>query len=274
MGRSARAAALLAGLLLCAPPVTRAGPQQARTTFWRYFLQRFPGVRVSAYAHGVPALTKRQLVPGTPLYTAALAEGRRLWTAPFPNGHTYVGCFAGRGVGAAADYPRFDVSRGFVQTLEMALNACRVRNGLPAYSHLTRGPMADLDAYCKSLSRGRTIHITLPTPAAVRAFTRGEHFFWARRGQRNFSCATCHVQHTGQRLGRAILTAALGQGADFPLYRRATHTWVPIARQYRHCLRRAGTVPPAGGRRIYRDLLFYQMYLNNGLRLASPGLAP
>ncbi len=275
MGRAlARAAIALAALLLCAPQTALAGPRQARAAFWRYFRQRFPGIRMSDYARGVPAASGQHPGPRASLYAAALTKGRRLWTTPFPNGHTYAGCFAHGGVGAAAAYPRFDIATGSVQTLEMALNACRVHNGLPAYHSLVRGPLVDLDAYCKALAIGRTIHITLPTRAAIRAFARGEHFFWARRGQRNFSCATCHVQHAGQHLGHAILTAALGQGAHFPLYRPATRTWIPIARQYRHCLHRAGMVPLSADSRTYRDLLLYEMYMNNGLPLAGPDLAP
>ena len=242
-------------------------PQQARQAFRAYFLARFPRVALRAYAYGVPAPGPGQIPDVTPP-AAALAAGKRLWATRFPDGHTYAGCFPDGVRGAAARYPRFDAAQGHVQTLEMALNACRIRNGRPAYPNRAHGPLVDLAAYCTSLSAGYPIRVRLPTPGAVRAFARGERFFWAQRGQRNFSCATCHVQHAGARLGDATLTAALGQAAAFPAYQPATATWISIIGQYRHCLRRMGAIPPPSHSRLYRDLLLYQMFLNNGLPLA------
>ncbi len=262
-------ALLMAGsLLLLASQAALAGPRQDRRAFRAYFFLRFPGIPLGAYAYGVPA---RLRPPSTaPSYAAAWARGKHLWERPFPNGRTYADCFPGHGIGSAAGYPRFDASTGTVQTLEMALNACRIRNGAAPYAHPGHGPLTDLDAYCKSLATGYPIHIALPPGKAVRAFARGEHFFWARRGQGNFSCAACHVQHAGQRLGGTVLDAALGQGAAFPRYQPARHRWLTVAGQYRRCLRRAGAAPLPADSRAFRDLLFYQMYMNNGLPLAAP----
>ncbi len=71
--------------------------------------------------------------------------------------------------------------------------------------------MAALTAYMAFTSRGKPFDIKIPNdPRALAAYQNGEEYFYARRGQLNFSCASCHVQSPGEHIRTEVLAPALG----------------------------------------------------------------
>jgi len=267
--------------VLCLPLVAQATPQSDMNAFQGYFHKRFPTVPFKDYVNAVYAMpaaknlrTQWEQIMEFPSYTFALDRGKKLWNTPFKDGNTYASCFKNGGVGIAAHYPYWDPITKEVRTLVMDINTCRVRNGAVAYKNVTTGPMADIDAYVRHLSYGKPIQIDISSPGAIKAFEAGKQFFWARRGQLNFSCATCHVANAGKRLRGNVISAALGQGADFPAYRSAWGTLGTIAKRYQGCNKKVGAAPFKPESVEYRDLEFYQMYMNTGLPLSAPSQRP
>lgn len=274
-------ATLVLAAALLVPLVAQATPQSDMHKFQAYFRKRFPNVPFKDYANGVYAMpaaknlrAQWKQIMEFPSYTFALDRGKRLWNTPFKDGNTYASCFKNGGVGIATHYPYWDPATKEVRTLVMDINTCRVRNGAAPYKNVTTGPMADIDAYVKHLSYGKPVEIEINSPGAVKAFYAGEHFFWARRGQLNFSCATCHVWNAGKRLRGNIIGAALGQGVDFPAYRSAWGTLGTLAKRYQGCNKKVGAAPFKPESVQYRDLEFYQMYMNTGLPESAPSQRP
>ncbi len=84
----------------------------------------------------------------------------------------------------------------------------------------TKDEMAALTAYMAFTSRGKPFDIKIPNdPRALAAYRKGEEYFYTRRGQLNFSCASCHVQSPGDHIRTEVLAPALGIVAALPIYR-------------------------------------------------------
>ena len=70
--------------------------------------------------------------------------------------------------------------------------------------------MGAVMAYLRSLSNGQKVAVRVPS-AAVERFEQGRRLFHSRTGQRNYACASCHVQGAGKRYEATPLSPALGQ---------------------------------------------------------------
>ena len=105
-------------------------------------------------------------------------------------------------------------------TLPLAINDCRTANDEKPLSYL-KGPIADLLAYMAFESRGQITQVEIPNddPRALEAYEKGKNFYFARRGQLNFSCAHCHLGNSGTTLRTEILSPALGHTTHWPVYR-------------------------------------------------------
>jgi len=79
-------------------------------------------------------------------------------------------------------------------------------------------------------SRGKPFDIKIPDdPRALEAYQKGKEYFYTRRGQLNFSCATCHVQRPASRIRAEVLAPALGILNAMPIYRSNGAAWAPPA---------------------------------------------
>ncbi|MHB1949974.1 MAG: sulfur oxidation c-type cytochrome SoxA [Acidiferrobacteraceae bacterium] len=269
------------GLIAAAPGAAQASPQSDLKAFQAYFKKRFPTVPFDQYANGVYALPDAKAqraqwkqIMQFPPYDFELDKGKRLWNTPFKNGKTYASCFKNGGRDIAQHYPYWDPRTKEVRTLVLDINACRVRNGAKPYKNLLTGAMADLDAYMKYMARGKKISIDVSSPGAIKAYDAGRHFFWARRGQLNFSCATCHVDNAGKHLRGNIIGPALGHGVGFPAYRSAWGTLGTLDKRYIGCNKKVRAQPLKPESVQYRDLEFYETYMDTGLPLSAPSQRP
>lgn len=266
-----------AGLLLVTQ-VVRASPASDLTAFQAYFQARFPGVPLNAYAKGewIPgindagALAQYQSVMQFPPQSLAIGEGKRLFNSPFPNGHRYADCFPHAGVGIRQNYPQFDQKTGQVMTLAMAVNECRLHNGLRplAWEH---GPLAEILAYMASTSINRPLNIATPaSSAALAAYEQGKSFFYARIGRLNLSCADCHMMHSGQRLRAQLISPALGMPNGFPAYRAKWGGVGTLDRRFVGCNKKIRARPFKPQSVRYRDLAYFLSYMSNGLPVMGP----
>ena len=271
--------ALALGTVTMVPAVAHASPQSDLKAFQGYFKKRFPKVPFDDYSNGAYALNANsraqwQSIMMFPPYEFQLAKGKKLWNTPFKNGKTYASCFRDGGVGIAQHYPYWDQRTHEVRTIVMDINSCRQRNNAAPYKNLTAGPIAELAAYMKSLSRGKHVSIDLSSPGMLKAYERGRQFFWARRGQLNFSCATCHVENAGKFIRGNVVSAALGHGVGFPAYRAKFGHLITLDKRYMGCNKKVRAAPFKPESAQYRDLEVYETYMDTGLPLDAPSYRP
>ncbi len=278
----ASAALVLAALCGAAPPVFAAGtpdPVADAKAFRDYFTKKFPQVKLDDFVNGPYSMNedmRRQWEQKEefPPYEFAVDHGKEMFSKPFKNGKTYADCFADGGIGIRQNYPYFDEKDGKVITLELALNRCREANGEAPYSYL-KDEMASLTAYMAYTSRGKPMDIKIPNdPRALEAFQEGKRYFYTRRGQLNFSCATCHVQSPGEHIRAEVLAPALGILNAMPIYRSEWSGMGTISRRFTTCNSQIRGVPLEPQSEEYRNLEYYLSYVSNGLPISGPGARP
>jgi sulfur-oxidizing protein SoxA len=275
----ASAAVALAALTLAAPAADTPDPMADAKAFRNYFVTKFPNVKLEDFVNGPYSMNedmrrqweeKEQFPP----YEFSLDMGKDMFAKPFKNGKTYADCFPNQGIGIRQNYPYFDTKEGKVITLELALNRCREANGEAAFSY-ERDEMAALTAYMAFTSSGKPFDIKIPDdPRALEAYQNGKRYFYTRRGQLNFSCATCHVQNPGERMRAEILAPALGILNAMPIYRSEWGGMGTISRRFITCNSQIRGVPLEPQAEEYRDLEYYLSYVSNGLPVAGPGSRP
>jgi sulfur-oxidizing protein SoxA len=272
----------LAALVAVMPPAqaTEApDPAADAKAFRDYFVKKFPKVKLDDFVNGPYSMNedmrrqweeKEQFPP----YEFALEAGKEMFATPFKNGKSYADCFENGGIGIRQNYPMFDAKEGKVVTLELALNRCREANGEKPYSYV-KDEMASLTAYMAFTSRGKPFDIKIPgDPRALEAFQEGKRYFYTRRGQLNFSCATCHVQEPGERIRAETLAPALGILNAMPIYRSEWSGMGTISRRFATCNSQIRGVPLEPQSDEYRNLEYYLSYVSNGLPISGPGARP
>ena len=247
--------------------------------FRDYFTKRFPNVPLNDFVNGPYSMNAElrkqwEAIDDFPPYDFAIDRGKQMFATPFKNGKTYGDCFPDKGIGIRQNYPYFDDKTGEVITLELALNRCREANGEEPYSYV-KDEMASLTAYMAFTSRGKPFDIKIPNdPRALAAYEKGAEYFYSRRGQLNFSCASCHVQSAGEHIRTEVLAPALGILAAMPIYRSEWGGMGTISRRFVTCNSQVRGVPLKPQDELYRDVEYYLSYMANGLPVSGPGTRP
>ncbi|HEY1431926.1 MAG TPA: sulfur oxidation c-type cytochrome SoxA [Stellaceae bacterium] len=127
------------------------------------------------------------------------------------------------------------------------------------------------DRLCRPAVKGLPISVaddaaTLPFVAAGRAI------FEQRQGQLNLSCAQCHDDNWGQKLGGAMIPQAHPTG--YPLYRLEWQSLGSLQRRLRNCLIGMRAVPYAYGAPEMTELQLYLARRARGLSLETPAVLP
>ena len=273
------AALAFAALPSAAPAADTVDPATELKAFQDFFVKKFPKVKFNDFVNGPYSMNEDMRKQWEekeefPPYEFALEAGKEMFSKPFKNGKTYADCFANGGIGIRQNYPYFDDKEGKVVTLELALNSCREANGEQPYSYV-KDEMASLTAYMAFTSRGKPFDIKVPNdPRALAAFEKGKEYFYTRRGQLNFSCASCHVQNPGERIRAEILAPALGILNAMPIYRSEWGGMGTVSRRFTSCNSQIRGVPLEPQSDEYRDLEYYLSYVANGLPISGPGARP
>ena len=247
--------------------------------FRDYYTKLFPNVPLNDFVNGpysMDAELRKQweAIDDFPPYDFAIDRGKQMFATAFKNGKTYGDCFPEKGIGIRQNYPYFDDGTGEVITLELALNRCREANGEEPYSYV-KDEMASLTAYMAFTSRGKPFAIKIPNdPRALAAYEKGAEYFYARRGQLNFSCASCHVQNPGNHIRTEVLAPALGIVAAMPIYRSDWNGMGTMSRRLVTCNSQVRGVPLQPQDELYRDVEYYLSYMSNGLPVSGPGTRP
>jgi sulfur-oxidizing protein SoxA len=272
-----------AGLLLAGARPSDAAdkidPVADAKAFRKFFTDKFPKVKLDDFVNGPYSMNEDlyrqwQEKEQFPPYEFSLEMGKEMFGKPFKNGKSYADCFANGGIGVRQNFPTFDDKQGKVITLELALNQCREANGEQPFSYV-RDEMAALTAYMAFTSRGKPMDIKIPDdPRALAAYENGKEYFYTRRGQLNFSCATCHVQSPGERIRAEILAPALGIVNAMPIYRSEWSGMGTTSRRFTTCNSQIRGVPLSPQDDEYRNVEYYLSYVSNGLPISGPGARP
>jgi L-cysteine S-thiosulfotransferase len=254
-------------------------PQADFKAFRKYFTERFPKLKLNDFVNGPYSMDEGlrkqwQAKEEFPPYEFAVEQGKQMFSTPFKNGKTYGDCFPNKGIAVRQMYPMFDAKSGQVITLEVAVNQCREANG-EAPLDMMKDDMAAVTAYMAFTSRGKPFDIKIPDdPRALASYKKGEEYFYTRRGQLNFSCASCHVQSPGERIRTEVLAPALGITAALPIYRSEWGGMGTTSRRLATCNAQVRGVPLKPGDEAYRDVEYYLSYMANGLPVSGPGARP
>lgn len=204
-----------------------------------------------------------------------VADGQRLWREPAgPAGRRCADCHgedAGRLRGVAVRYPRLDPASGRILTLAQRINVCRVRHqGAPAWAPES-DPLLSLEALVARASRGLPVTPEAgPVPDAAAA--RGEALYRLRIGQLNLSCAQCHDERAGRRLGGNLIPQ--GHPTAYPIYRLEWQGLGSLQRRLRNCLAGVRAEVPGWNAQDLVDLEVYLARRAAGMRWESPGVRP
>ena len=100
--------------------------------------------------------------------------------------------------GVAASFPKFVGSS--LLSLSDQVNVCRqAHQGAEPFAQESK-PLLALTSYIGQQSRG--LPITVEQNAVnAQALEAGKTLFYQRLGQLNLSCAQCHAERSGQKLG-------------------------------------------------------------------------
>ena len=261
-------------VLIAAPVVSSAGPEDDKKAFQEYFKKRFPNVPFDDYNNGVYALSpgareQWMAIEEFPPYQIAVDEGKKLFETPFKNGQTYAACFPNNGIGVNDLYPMFDTKRGEVVTLSQAVNECRVRNNEEPLDE--KGKLSSVLAYLAFTTRGKKIDIKVPDdPKALEAFNNGKTMYYTRRGQLNMACAHCHVDNAGNKLRANMLSPGLGHASHFPVYRSEAGGMVTLHSRFVGCNAQVRAAPFKPQSKEYKELEYFLTYMSNGLTWNGP----
>lgn len=247
--------------------------------FQGFFLKRFPGLTLEDFSDGVNALPQYahrranwEINMEFPQYEPEMDKAAEEWAAPFKNGKSLADC----DMAPAQNYPVFDAASGDLRTVEGDINACLKANGEEVIKNVKRGKMARLVAHYKSQFNGEKMAVDYSDPGAQAWYEKGRQFYWAKRGQLNFSCADCHVHNSGNSARGDILSAGLGHGVGFPVWRTkwqvAGKPWGTIHRRYGGCNNQVRADGFKAQGEEYKALEFYESVMNTGVPLKVPSL--
>ena len=252
----------------------KAEPLQDKQQLKRYYKKLFPQLKLSDYAHGVYSLDSIarqswQAIEEFPPYEPAIESGKQLFETPFKNSKRYADCFENKGLGIAQTYPRWDSQQGKVITLAVAINACRLQNN-EAKLPYKKGQLARILAYMTYTSRDKIIDIKVPTEYALEAYEQGKAYYYQRRGQLNFSCASCHIQNAGKHIRAELLSPMLGHTSHWPTYRLKWGEMGTLHRRFIGCHRQIRAEIPQAQSTELRQLEYFLSYISNGIPMNAP----
>lgn len=262
--RSACAAALAALLAGGAA----AGPAETRTEIVARIQSAWPALAPAELALGSAAFDaelRQELARHADDGADAVRAGKALWERRFKNGRSLAACFPNGGRRVAAAYPLYDPRLKRVITLEVAINQCLKAHN-EALLDPQEAPMARVLAYLRSLSNGQKVLVRVPA-AAEEKFEQGRRLYFTRLGQRNFACASCHLQGSGRYYGDSALSAAVGQATHWPVVRGGAP--LTLQMKMRECLELMGAAPFPAGSDELNHLEYFLTYLSNGLPMKA-----
>ena len=201
-------------------------------------------------------------------------EGEALWRrSDEGNGKSCASCHGDAGGamrGVAARYPAFDAQHKRPVNLGQRINQCRERQQAAPLAPEGEASLA-LESYIGLQSRG--MPAAPPDDARLRPFLESGEERWQRRmGQLNLSCAQCHDERAGQRLGSSVIPQ--GHATGYPIYRLEWQAMGSLQRRLRNCMSgvRAELFPVGSVELV--ELELYLAERARGMPVETPAVRP
>ena len=201
-------------------------------------------------------------------------DGEALWHAKDGAATSCAGCHgdAKRSMrGVAARYPAFDDRLQRPLNLAGRLNQCREKHQKAAPWRAESAELLGLESYIAFQSRAMPI-----TPPADERLTpyqeRGQQRYLQRMGQLDLSCAQCHDDNAGKRLGSAVIPQAHPGG--YPIYRLEWQGVGSLERRLRNCTSGVRAESFAFGAIEMVELELYLAARARGMPVEAPGVRP
>lgn len=173
--------------------------------------------------------------------------------------------------GVAARYPAFDARERMPLTLAQRIVNCRQKNQWALAPAPESRELLNLESYVALQSRGMPIEP--PDDRRLEPFReRGRQWFEMRMGQLNFSCAQCHGDNAGQRLGGSVIPQAHPTG--YPIYRLEWQGMGSLQRRLRNCMSGVRAEPFPLGSLEMTELELYLAQRAAGMRIETPAVRP
>ncbi len=171
--------------------------------------------------------------------------------------------------GVATQFPK--VIKGKLQTLEGQINQCRVgAQSSPPLSYESKDLLA-LSAFIAFQSKGMPIAVS-ENAINARFMKKGRQTFNERMGQLNLSCAQCHEDRAGLKLGGSLIPQ--GHPNAYPIYRLEWQTLGSLQRRLRNCMSGVRAQQFEYGSPEMAQLELFLMWRARGMPLESPGVRP
>ncbi|WP_353433206.1 sulfur oxidation c-type cytochrome SoxA [Polynucleobacter sp. MWH-UH23A] len=202
-----------------------------------------------------------------------VGDGEALWNKQSEkNGKSCASCHGDakksmRGVATA--FPK--MMKAKLQTLEGQINQCRTQAQEQTPLAYESKDLLALTAYIAYQSKGLPIAVR-ETPENKSAMQKGRKTFYERMGQLNLSCAQCHEERAGLKLGGAVIPQ--GHPNAYPIYRLEWQTLGSLQRRLRNCMSGVRAQQFEYGSPEMAQLELFLAARARGLPLESPGVRP
>lgn len=274
LGRTALRAAL--GLLIAAGS-TSPGAGGTASVSPEAAARVAPAPVRSGYALMSPALRAMQDDDGANPGMLWVEEGRARWVVgEGPQARACADCHGPtpqamlRGV--ATRYPSWDDILGRPITLAGRIAACRERHqGLTAGEAAGGPALRALQTAVAHASRGMPARPP-QDPRLAPWRERGRALWHQRIGQLDLSCADCHDDRVGGRLGGSLIPP--GHATGYPTYRLEWQTLDDVMRRLRNCTTGVRAEPWAPGADEWLALQVWMGWRERGLPVETPAVRP
>ncbi|MBC7992623.1 MAG: sulfur oxidation c-type cytochrome SoxA [Rhizobacter sp.] len=202
-------------------------------------------------------------------------DGAALWErAPGSSAKSCAGChgLASSSMrGVATRYPAFDAALKRPVNLAQRINLCRERHQQALPSPAESHDLLALESFVAHPSRG--LPITPPADPQLTPFReRGAALYQQRIGQLDLSCAQCHDERAGKRLGGSVIPQ--GRATGYPLYRLEWQSLGSLQRRLRNCMTGVRAEPFGHGATDMVELELYLAWRDRGMKMEAPAVRP
>ena len=202
-------------------------------------------------------------------------DGAALWErAPGPQAPPCAGCHGAAATsmrGVAARYPAYDTPLKRPVNLAQRINLCRERYQQTAPFVAESQELLALESHVAHQSRG--LPVAPPAQPELRPFReRGAALYQQRIGLLDLSCAQCHDERAGRRLGGSVIPQ--GHANGYPLYRLEWQSLGSLQRRLRNCMAGVRAQPDAYGAQALVELELYLAWRDQGMTVEAPAVRP
>lgn len=238
-----------------------------------------PSPRLSGFDQMSPAVQALQRDDAQNPAMLWVKGGEAAWreVPPASNGISQKSCEGCHGDaaktmrGVSAQYPRYSEPAKKPLTLAQQINVCRVERQQQTVLSNENEKMLQLLSYVGLQSRG--MPVVPSTDERVGPFqARGESIFKRRIGQLDLSCAHCHDERSGLKLGGSIIPQ--GHANAYPIYRLEWQGVGSLQRRLRNCMVGVRAQPFAEQAIEWTELELYLNVRAAGMAVETPGVRP